>query len=42
MWARLAFGVLFACGYVVLVYDLVAIGKTREARVEKALAAAGS
>ncbi len=42
MWARVAFGLLFACGYVVLVYDLVAIGKTREARVESAIAAAGS
>jgi hypothetical protein len=27
MYARLIFGVLFALGYLILVYDLLAIGK---------------
>ena len=43
MWARLAFGLIFACGFAVLVYDLIAIPKRREAGArEEATAAAGS
>jgi nitric oxide reductase subunit B len=42
MWARLAFGLVFAAGYAVLVYDLLAIGRRREAGAHEALAAAGS
>jgi nitric oxide reductase subunit B len=43
MWARLAFGLIFACGFAVLAYDLIAIPKRREAGGrEEATAAAGS
>jgi nitric oxide reductase subunit B len=35
MWARFAFGLLFACGYAVLVYDLLAIGRRRVAGVRE-------
>jgi nitric oxide reductase subunit B len=42
MWARLLFGIMFAAGYGLLVYDLMAIGKRREASGSEALAAAGS
>ncbi len=42
MWARVAFGLLFACGYVALVYDLLTIGRRREVASSQAMAAAGS
>jgi len=39
MWARLAFGLMFACGYAILVYDLLAV-RPREATVSEPMAAA--
>jgi hypothetical protein len=43
MWARLAFGLIFACGFAVLAYDLIAIPKRRDAGArEETTAAAGS
>jgi len=43
MYARLLFGLLFAAGYFVLVYDLLTIGRSRgEVEVETRAAAAGS
>ncbi len=42
MWARLLFGLIFAAGYAVLVYDLLSIAKPVEARVREPLAAAGA
>ena len=41
MWARFAFGLLFACGYAILLYDLLA-ARRREAAVSESMAAAGS
>ena len=41
MWTRLAFGFLFAFGYAILVYDLLAT-RRREAVHKESLAAAGS
>ncbi len=41
MWARLAFGLIFTAGYAVLVYDLMAIPRRREAGEREGLAAAG-
>ena len=41
MWTRFAFGLLFACGYAILVYDLLA-ARPREAAVSESMAAAGS
>jgi nitric oxide reductase subunit B len=43
MWARTAFGLLFAAGFAVLVYDLVAIPRHQVAthRPEESIAAAG-
>jgi nitric oxide reductase subunit B len=41
MWARFAFGLLFACGYAMLVYDLLAT-RRREVAVSDSMAAAGS
>ena len=43
MWARLLFGLMFACGFAVLAYDLITIPKRQQAdAVEEATAAAGS
>ena len=42
MWARIAFGLMFACGFALLAYDLITIGKRREVPVSEATAAAGS
>jgi nitric oxide reductase subunit B len=42
MWARSAFGLIFACGYAALVYDLLVLGRRSEARTGEAMAAAGS
>ena len=43
MYARLVFGLVFSAGYVVLVYDLLTIGRRRsEVDVETRAAAAGS
>jgi nitric oxide reductase subunit B len=42
MWARFVFGLVFASGYALLVYDLLAIGKSKQAAVPQAVAAAGS
>jgi len=42
MWARLAFGLVFAAGYVILVYDLLSIASREEARGREPLAAAGA
>jgi nitric oxide reductase subunit B len=42
MWARVAFGLMFAGGYVLLAYDLLTIGKRRKTLVSEAVAAAGS
>jgi nitric oxide reductase subunit B len=41
MWTRFVFGLLFACGYAILVYDLLA-ARPREATVSESMAAAGS
>lgn len=41
MWTRFAFGLLFGCGYAILVYDLLAT-RRREATVSDSMAAAGS
>jgi len=41
MWARLVFGVIFAVGYAILLYDLFSIGKKAGALSPEALAAAG-
>jgi len=42
MWARFVFGLVFAAGYALLVYDLLAIGKSQRAAVPQVTAAAGS
>ncbi|MGD0673492.1 MAG: cbb3-type cytochrome c oxidase subunit I [Candidatus Binatus sp.] len=42
MWARFVFGMVFACGYAVLAYDLIAIGRRQEVGAREAMAAAGS
>lgn len=41
MWARLLFGFVFAAGYAILVYDLLAIRKRRAVPTREMLAAAG-
>jgi nitric oxide reductase subunit B len=42
MWARFAFGLIFAAGYAILMYDMLTIGKGKqaEATVEPGEAAA--
>jgi nitric oxide reductase subunit B len=42
MWARTVFGLMFAAGYAVLVYDLLSIRKRTSAAVPESMAAAGS
>ena len=42
MWARSVFGIVFACGYAVLAYDLIALGRRQEAGAREAMAVAGS
>ena len=42
MWARTVFGLMFAAGYVVLVYDLLAMRKRKRGEMPEAMAAAGS
>jgi len=42
MWTRTAFGLIFACGYAALVYDLLMLGRRSEVRTTEAMAAAGS
>ncbi len=37
MWSRLGFGVVFAAGYAVLIYDLLAISRRREVEREEPL-----
>ncbi len=40
MWSRLAFGLMFACGYGILVYDLLS-ARPRAAVASDSMAAAG-
>lgn len=42
MWVRLAFGLIFAAGYAILVYDLLSIVERKEAGAREPLAAAGT
>ncbi|HUA34264.1 MAG TPA: cbb3-type cytochrome c oxidase subunit I [Candidatus Binataceae bacterium] len=42
MWARLAFGLVFAAGFAILAYDLIAVPKRERVESRQTMAAAGS